>query len=122
MAEEVAAGIDLCGRKVLVTGAASGLGQESARVLAMRGATVLAAARSKEKAAEACRGFGKDTVPLACDLADPASVRACVEEVKRSGVLLDAMVCNAGIMTLPKRELCHGQEMQFFTNHAGHSF
>jgi NAD(P)-dependent dehydrogenase (short-subunit alcohol dehydrogenase family) len=86
----------------------------------MRGATVYGAARSKAKAAEACRSFGKDAVPLACELSDPASVRACVETVRSSGAKLDAILCNAGIMALPKRELCHGQEMQFFTNHVGH--
>jgi WW domain-containing oxidoreductase len=119
-AEEVTDGLDLRGRHILITGVASGLGQESARVLAKRGATVLGAARSVEKAAEACRDFGNDAVPVACDLADPASVRACVEIVKNSGVMLDAILCNAGIMALPKRELCCGQEMQFLTNHVGH--
>lgn len=119
-AEEVTAGLDLRGRNILITGVGSGLGQESARVLAMRGATVFAAARSIAKATEACRGFGKDAVPLACDLSDPASVRACVESVKRMGAKLDAILCNAGIMALPKRKICHGQEMQFFTNHIGH--
>jgi NAD(P)-dependent dehydrogenase (short-subunit alcohol dehydrogenase family) len=119
-AEEVTAGLDLHGRKILVTGVGSGLGQESARVLAMRGATIFGAARSTAKAAEACRSFGKDVVPLACDLSEPASVRACVETVKSRGAKLDAILCNAGIMALPKREVHHGQEMQFLTNHIGH--
>jgi NAD(P)-dependent dehydrogenase (short-subunit alcohol dehydrogenase family) len=119
-AEEVTDGLDLTGRHILITGVGSGLGQESARVLAKRGATILAAARTETKAAEACRGFGRNAVPLACELSDPASVRSCVETVKKSGTLLDAILCNAGIMAVPRRELCNGQEIQFFTNHVGH--
>ena len=119
-AEEVTAGVDLHGRNILVTGVNSGIGQESARVLAMRGATVLGAARDTAKAAAACRGFGPNAVPVACELSDPASVRACVETVKQMNVQVDAILCNAGIMALPKRELCHGQELQFLTNHVGH--
>src|SRR5688572_6205413 len=112
-AEEVTAGLDLTGRHILITGVGSGLGQESARVLASRGAVILGAARTEAKAAEACRGFGAKAVPLARELSDPASVRACVETVKKSGTLLDAILCNAGIMALPTRELRCGQELQF---------
>ena len=119
-AEEVTAGLDLTGKHILITGVGSGLGWESARVLASRGATILAAARTETKAAEACRGFGRNAVPLACELSDPGSVRACVETVQRSGTILDAILCNAGIMALPRRELRCGQELQFLTNHVGH--
>lgn len=119
-AEEVTAGLDLTGKNILVTGVNSGLGQESARVLAMRGARIFGAARSEDKAAEACRALAGDPVPLACDLADPRSVRACVERVRELGVTLDVILCNAGIMALPKRTVVHGQEAQFFTNHVGH--
>jgi NAD(P)-dependent dehydrogenase (short-subunit alcohol dehydrogenase family) len=55
-----------------------------------------------------------------CELSDPASVGACAEEVKRQGIKLDAIICNAGIMALPKLEQAHGYELQFFTNHIGH--
>lgn len=119
-AEEVTAGLDLRGKTILITGVGSGLGEESARVLAARGARILGAARSREKAVAACRGFGPDAVPLACELSDPVSVRACVAEVRGLGHPLDVLLCNAGIMALPKRELRHGQELQFFTNHVGH--
>lgn len=118
-AEEVTAGLDLSGKTILITGANSGLGLESARVLSMRGAKIVACARTKEKAAEACRGFSGPVVPVACELSDPASVRACVAEVSALGKL-DVLLCNAGIMALPKRETAHGQELQFFTNHVGH--
>lgn len=119
-AEEVTAGIDLHGRTILVTGVNSGLGQESARVLSMRGARIIAAARSREKAADACRGLATEAVPVACELSDPSSVRACIAEVKKLGVALDVLLCNAGIMALPTREVLHGQELQFLTNHVGH--
>jgi NAD(P)-dependent dehydrogenase (short-subunit alcohol dehydrogenase family) len=118
-AEEVTAGLALQGRTVLVTGCNSGLGLETMRVLALRGATVLGAARTLQKASEACRAVG-GAVPLACELAEPASVRACVEAVRRGGHRLDALVCNAGIMALPRPEQIHGIEAQLFTNHVGH--
>ena len=119
-AEEVTAGLDLHGKTILITGVNSGLGQESARVLSLRGARIVAAARTKEKAAEACKGFAGETVPVACELSEPASVRACVAEVKKLGLPLDVILCNAGIMALPEREVLHGQELQFLTNHVGH--
>ena len=80
-AEEVTAGLDLHGKTILITGVNSGLGAESARVLAMRGARVLGAARTKDKAAEACRALGNDAVPLACELSEPASVARWAKSV-----------------------------------------
>lgn len=119
-AEDVTAGLDLSGRTVLITGSNSGLGLETARVLAGRGARVLAAARSVEKAQQAVADLPGTFVPLSCELADPRSVRACVVSVKQLGFSLDAIVCNAGIMALPKLEQAFGYELQFFTNHIGH--
>jgi NAD(P)-dependent dehydrogenase (short-subunit alcohol dehydrogenase family) len=119
-AEEVTAGLDLRGKNILITGVGSGLGQETARVLAARGARILGTGRSVDKAAEACRGFASQALPLACELSEPASVRACVAEVQKQNLQLDAVICNAGIMALPRRELKHGQELQFLTNHIGH--
>jgi WW domain-containing oxidoreductase len=119
-AEQVTEGISLAGRTILVTGCNSGLGQESARVLALRGARVLATARTLEKARDACAALGTGAVPFACELSDPASVNACVEAVKATGHRLDAIVCNAGIMALPKLQQAHGIELQLFTNHVGH--
>jgi WW domain-containing oxidoreductase len=119
-AQEVTRGVDLSGKTVLVTGVNSGLGLESARVLAMRGARVLAAARTAEKARDACRTLAGDFVPLACELSEPASVRACADEVLRLGRPVDVVLCNAGIMALPERTIVHGQELQFLTNHVGH--
>lgn len=119
-AEEVTRGLDLRGRNMLITGVNSGLGAESARVLHMRGARILGAARTYDKAVAACRNFGPDAVPLVCELAEPASVRACVAAVKARDLKLDVILCNAGIMALPEREVRYGQELQFLTNHIGH--
>jgi NAD(P)-dependent dehydrogenase (short-subunit alcohol dehydrogenase family) len=120
-AEEVTAGLSLPGKTFLVTGCTSGLGLETLRVLALRGASVLGTARTVEKASAACDAAGAGrAVPLACELSDPASVRGCVAEVRRRGVRLDAIVCNAGIMALPRPERAFGIELQLFTNHVGH--
>ena len=119
-AEEVTEGLSLDGKTMLVTGCNSGLGLEAMRVLAMRGARVVGTARTVEKAKEACDGVKGSTIPLACELSDPASVRACVAELKKRDIRLDAIICNAGIMALPTLEKAHGYELQFFTNHIGH--
>jgi NAD(P)-dependent dehydrogenase (short-subunit alcohol dehydrogenase family) len=119
-AEDVTAGLDLSGKTILVTGVTSGLGQETARVLAMRGARIVGLARTAEKAREAMRTLPNAPVPVACDLADLGTVRAAVATVQALGVKLDALICNAGIMALPELEQRHGYELQFFTNHVGH--
>jgi len=120
-AEEVTAGLSLAGRTILLTGCTAGLGRETLRVLSLRGAKVIGTARTLEKARAACDAAGAGrAVPLACELSDPVSVRACVAEVLRRGERLDAIVCNAGIMALPTAERVHGIELQLFTNHVGH--
>ncbi len=120
-AEDVTRGLDLAGKTVLLTGINSGLGFESARVLRLRGARILGAARSLENARKVTAELGGDSLPFACDLADPARVRACVDEVRGAGLTLDVILCNAGIMALPERTIAHGQELQFLTNHVGHA-
>jgi NAD(P)-dependent dehydrogenase (short-subunit alcohol dehydrogenase family) len=119
-AEQVTDGLRLDGKTVLLTGSNSGLGYESLRVLTMRGARVIATARTLKKAQVACASVEGRTLPLACDLSDPASVRACVSSVKGTGFKVDVILCCAGIMALPKLERVHGYELQFFTNHIGH--
>ena len=119
-AEDVTRGLSLRGKTILITGSNSGIGLETVRVLALRGAHVLAAARTEDKARAACAGFAGEIVPLACELSEPRSVRACVAAVQRLGAKLDAVVCNAGIMALPRLEQAFGYELQFFTNHIGH--
>ena len=119
-AEQVTEGLSLGGQTILVTGCTSGLGREACRVLALRGALVLGTARTKEKAEAACAKFRGKAIGYACELSDPASVRGCVAAIKADGHLLDAIICNAGIMMLPKLERSHGYELQFFTNYIGH--
>lgn len=118
-AEQVSAGLDLSGRRFLVTGCSSGLGAETMRVLALRGGTVVGAARTMDKAQAACQGVAR-AVPVACELSEPAHVAACVEALRAEAAPLDAIICNAGIMALPERTLKHGYELQFLTNHIGH--
>ncbi|NOY25162.1 MAG: SDR family NAD(P)-dependent oxidoreductase, partial [Oligoflexia bacterium] len=123
-AEQVTAGLDLTGRRYLVTGCNSGLGAETMRVLCLRGATVLGAARTLDKAQAACDAAPGLAVPLACELSEPASaaacVAACIDKLDTQGAALDAIICNAGIMALQKRKVKHGLELQFLTNHVGH--
>lgn len=119
-AEVVTQGISLKGKHFLVTGSTVGLGLETVRVLAQRGAKVFATGRSLEKAEAAARRVPGVIVPVACELADPKSVRGCVRFIQEQGVKLDGIIANAGIMALPKLEQAHGYELQFFTNHIGH--
>ena len=89
-------------------------------MLTKRGAHVYGTARTVEKAQGACKQVGGSTTPVACELADPKSVRQCVDTLKQAGIKFDAIICNAGIMALPKLQQAHGYELQFFTNHIGH--
>jgi len=119
-AEEVTAGLDLSGKTYLVTGATSGLGLETARVLALRGAQVVATGRTLDKAAQALRGLPGRFTPVTLELTDFDSVRRCADEVGAAFPALDGLICNAGIMELPKLEQVRGLEKQFVTNHLGH--
>jgi WW domain-containing oxidoreductase len=119
-AEQVTGGLDLSGKTALITGVNSGLGFESMRVLASRGAHVIGAARTLGKAAGACDQIDGDTTPVACELSDFDSVVDCANEVISLDRSIDILMCNAGIMALPKLEQKYGLELQFVTNHLGH--
>lgn len=119
-AEEVTEGLDLSDRSMLITGCNSGIGRETMRVLVERGATVFGAARTEQKAEEACESVDGEARPVVCELSDPESVLGCVDDVSGAEVDLDAIICNAGIMALPELEQVHGYEKQFFVNHIGH--
>jgi len=119
-AEQVSEGVDLRGRTALVTGSNSGLGLETCRVLAKRGARVLALARSESSAQKAASEAGFEVVPVACELGDLGSVRRAVETARARADKIDILIANAGIMALPQRELIHGVEKQLFVNHFGH--
>lgn len=119
-AEQVTEGIDLSGKTIVMTGVNSGLGLESMRVLAMRGAHVIGLARTLEKATQACSSVAGKTTPLACELSDLDSVKQCAEQINAMGIAIDVVICNAGIMALPELTLKEGVELQFLTNHLGH--
>jgi NAD(P)-dependent dehydrogenase (short-subunit alcohol dehydrogenase family) len=116
-AEDVTRGLDLAGQTILITGCNSGIGFETMRVLALRGARVLGAARTLSKAASACAKVEGNAAPLACDLSEPDSVRAAVAAIDEP---LNAIVANAGVMALQEKTLQYGVEGHFFTNHVGH--
>lgn len=119
-AEDVTAGLDLSGKLAVVTGATAGIGRETTRVLAKRGAHVIALGRTKEKAANAVAGFSGAITPMACELTDLASVKACADQIKALGKPVDLLINNAGIMALPKLEQVNGIEKQLFVNHFSH--
>lgn len=119
-AEEVTRGIDLAGKTALITGSNSGIGFEAARVLALRGAQVLCAARTLDKAEAACASIGMNTMPVAFDLADFDSIVTASASLRALGMPLDMLICNAGIMELPELQLVNGVERQFAVNHLGH--
>ncbi len=119
-ADDVVRDLDLGGKTVLLTGCNSGIGLAALRALTARGATVIGAARSEDKAREAGAASPERIVPIACELSEPSSVRAAAQRVKAQPALLDAIICNAGIMALPELTLKYGYELQFLTNHVGH--
>jgi NAD(P)-dependent dehydrogenase (short-subunit alcohol dehydrogenase family) len=122
-AAEVLDGVDLAGKRAIVTGAASGIGIETARALAGAGAAVTLAVRDTVKggevAADIARTTGNEHVDVgALELTDPASIDAFTGAWNGP---LHILVNNAGVMALPERTLTsYGQEMQFATNHLGH--
>ncbi|MGW4622891.1 SDR family NAD(P)-dependent oxidoreductase [Streptomyces sp. NPDC004592] len=116
-AAEVLDGVDLNGRRMIVTGGSSGLGVETVRALAGAGAQVTIATRNPASAEALVKEFPGTRV-VALDLADLASVRAFCHAWDGP---LDALVANAGIMMLPTREVnAQGWEMQLATNYLGH--
>ena len=120
-AHQVTAGLSLEGKTVLVTGCNAGLGLETLRVLTARGVRVVGTARTQQKADAACQAHGHGLGwPLECDLAKPESIVSCVYALFQERVMLDAIVCNAGIMALPTLRQAFGVELQLFTNHIGH--
>lgn len=124
--DEVLAGVDLSGKRVLVTGVSAGLGVETARALAAQGAQVVGTARDLAKA-EAATAVIRDQAAhggslqlVALDLASLASVRACADALRVDGRPFDVVIANAGVMATPLGRTIDGFETQFGTNHLGH--
>lgn len=117
---EVTAGVDLTGRTILVTGATSGLGLETMRVLALRGAHVIGSGRTLDKAKAACESVQGRTTPIALELERWDSIVTATDLVRTLGMPLDGIVCNAGIMALPQLEQVYGLEKHLVVNHLGH--
>jgi NAD(P)-dependent dehydrogenase (short-subunit alcohol dehydrogenase family) len=123
-AAEVIAGVDLSGKRAIVTGASSGIGVETARALAGAGAAVTLAVRNAEAGKRVAAdirestGNGAVAVGAALELSELTSVRAFA--AAWSGPL-DILVNNAGVMAIPELTLStSGHEMHFATNHLGH--
>ena len=119
-AEEVTEGLDLTGKTALVTGCNSGIGYETMRVLALRGAHVFGSGRTMQKAKDACASVEGRTTPVVIELTDLDSVVAAAQFVKQRTDMLDILICNAGVMEIQQLEQVNGIERQFFINHLGH--
>lgn len=123
--DDVLAGHDLSGKTVFITGGASGLGQETGRAMAAKGAHVVLAARDPAKLEAAAKTIreqtGSDKVEtIVVDLASLDSVRACAAEANERFDKIDLLINNAGVMACPHGKTADGFEMQFGTNHLGH--
>jgi NAD(P)-dependent dehydrogenase (short-subunit alcohol dehydrogenase family) len=113
------------GRVAVVTGANTGLGLETAKVLAARGATVVLAVRDAAKGAAAARAVsaaatGAEVTVQSLDLSSLDSVRAAAAELLDRWERIDLLINNAGVMWTPKGTTADGFELQFGTNHLGH--
>jgi NAD(P)-dependent dehydrogenase (short-subunit alcohol dehydrogenase family) len=125
--EDVLSGANLKGKRVLVTGVSAGLGVETARSLAARGAHVVGAARDLSKAENATAQVRKDAADnggtfelIGLDLGNLKSVRACADQLLAKGEPFDVVIANAGVMATPFGYTADGFETQFGTNHLGH--
>jgi NAD(P)-dependent dehydrogenase (short-subunit alcohol dehydrogenase family) len=120
-------GVNLKGKRILVTGVSAGIGVETARALAAHGAQVVGAARDLSKAKAATDQVKKDAAAnggsfelVELDLANLKSVRACADRLLAKGEAFDVVIANAGVMATPFGHTADGFETQFGTNHLGH--
>jgi NAD(P)-dependent dehydrogenase (short-subunit alcohol dehydrogenase family) len=125
--DEVLSGVNLQGKRILVTGVSAGIGVETARSLAAHGAYVVGAARDLPKAEAATAQVRQDAADnggrfelIELDLANLKSVRACADQLVGRGEPFDLVIANAGVMATPFGHTADGFETQFGTNHLGH--
>src|ERR1700723_3544223 len=125
--DEVLSGMNLRGKRILVTGVSAGLGIETARSLAAHGADVVGAARDLRKAESATTQVRRDAAGpggsfdmAALNLASLKSVRECADELLAKGQFFDVVIANAGVMATPFGHTADGFETQLGTNHLGH--
>jgi NAD(P)-dependent dehydrogenase (short-subunit alcohol dehydrogenase family) len=125
--DDVLSGVNLKGKRILVTGVSAGLGVETARALAAHGAQVVGAARDLGKAEvataqvrNAAAAGGGTFEMVALDLANLKSVRTCADTLLARGEPFDVLIANAGVMATPFGHTADGFETQFGTNHLGH--
>jgi len=125
--EDVLSGVNLGGKRILVTGVSAGIGVETARSLAAHGAHVVGAARDLAKAEQATVEVRKDAAAkggsfelVALDLGSLKSVRDCADKLLAKGEPFDVVIANAGVMATPFGNTLDGFETQFGTNHLGH--
>src|ERR1700692_1852599 len=125
--EDVLSGVNLKGKRILVTGVSAGLGVETARSLAAHGAHVVGAARDLNKAKTATEQVRNDAAAnggslelVELDLANLKSVRACSDRLLAKAEPFDVVIANAGVMATPFGHTADGFETQFGTNHLGH--
>src|SRR6201990_1910186 len=125
--EDVLGGVDLHGKRILVTGVSAGLGVETARSLAAHGAHVIGTARDIAKAKAATTEVSREAAANGgafrlheLDLASLKSVRCSADALVREGQPLDVVIANAGVMATPFGRTADGFETQFGSNHLGH--
>ncbi|MFI8952398.1 SDR family NAD(P)-dependent oxidoreductase [Streptomyces sp. NPDC053750] len=104
----------------IVTGANTGLGFETARMLAARGAAVVLAVRDVEKGRQAAARITGDVTVQALDLASLDSIRSAAADLRAAHPRIDLLINNAGVMYTPRQTTADGFELQFGTNHLGH--
>jgi WW domain-containing oxidoreductase len=110
-AEDVLQSIDLRNKVIVITGTNSGLGAESARVLAARGACIIGLSREP---------MDNVDVHICCNLSVPQDIQMAATKISQLGRKIDAILCNAGVMAIPVLQEVHGYEKQFFVNHIAH--
>jgi NAD(P)-dependent dehydrogenase (short-subunit alcohol dehydrogenase family) len=125
--DDVLSGVNLKGKRILVTGVSAGIGVETARSLAAHGAQVIGTARDLTKAKAATGKVREDAAPnggsfdlVELDLANLKSVRASADGLLAKGEAFDVVIANAGVMATPFGHTADGFETQFGTNHLGH--